>query len=251
MLYSPGDNNISGLPTIIDGVLTTNGGGVPQWANKTMFASSVLTNAHIYVGNTSNVATDVPMSGDATIINSGAVTVSRINGASIPVAGALVTGNVLQVNGANSTIYAPVNVGGGMNYVAGILPIANGGTNSGTGLANNRLMISRGGQIVELFGLNDGQLVVGKDASEPQVVTMNGDITINNTGVTIIGAGTVTTGKILDGTILNADIADGTINLTTKVTNVLPIANGGTGSATQNFVDLTTNQTIGRGQDFY
>jgi hypothetical protein len=33
--------------------------------------------------------------------------------------------------------------------------------------------------------------------------------------------------------------------LTTGVTGTLPVANGGTGSATQNFVDLTTNQTVG------
>ena len=34
-----------------------------------------------------------------------------------------------------------------------------------------------------------------------------------------------------------------TVSLTTNVTGILPIANGGTGSATQNFVDLTTTQT--------
>uniref|UniRef100_UPI004047ABA3 hypothetical protein n=1 Tax=Algoriphagus sp. TaxID=1872435 RepID=UPI004047ABA3 len=33
--------------------------------------------------------------------------------------------------------------------------------------------------------------------------------------------------------------------LTTGVTGILPIANGGTGSSTQNFVDLSTNQTVG------
>jgi hypothetical protein len=33
--------------------------------------------------------------------------------------------------------------------------------------------------------------------------------------------------------------------LTTGVTGTLPVANGGTGSGTQNFVDLTTNQTVG------
>lgn len=37
--------------------------------------------------------------------------------------------------------------------------------------------------------------------------------------------------------------ANGTVTLTSQVTGILPIANGGTGSATQNFVDLTTNQS--------
>lgn len=36
-----------------------------------------LTNAHIFVGNASNVATDVAMSGDATIANTGAVTIAN------------------------------------------------------------------------------------------------------------------------------------------------------------------------------
>jgi len=36
----------------------------------------------------------------------------------------------------------------------------------------------------------------------------------------------------------------GQLSLTSKVTGTLPVANGGTGSATQNFVDLTTTQSI-------
>lgn len=43
----------------------------------TGFASSTLTSAHIFVGNGSNVATDVAMSGDATISNTGALTLAN------------------------------------------------------------------------------------------------------------------------------------------------------------------------------
>lgn len=42
----------------------------------------------------------------------------------------------------------------------------------------------------------------------------------------------------------------GAVNLASEVTGTLPIANGGTGSATQNFVDLTTDQTIGGNKTF-
>lgn len=42
----------------------------------------------------------------------------------------------------------------------------------------------------------------------------------------------------------------GTVDLTTEVTGILPIANGGTGSATQNFVDLTTVQTVAGAKTF-
>ena len=39
----------------------------------------------------------------------------------------------------------------------------------------------------------------------------------------------LTSADIADGIIVNADIANSTINLTTKVTGTLPVANGGTG----------------------
>lgn len=48
---------------------------------------------------------------------------------------------------------------------------------------------------------------------------------------------------------LPADVG-GTVDLTTEVTGILPIANGGTGSATQNFVDLTTDQTVAGAKTF-
>ena len=52
--------------------------------------------------------------------------VIAIHGASIPIAGALVTGNVLQVNGSSTLSYGPINIGDGTNFVTGILPVANG-----------------------------------------------------------------------------------------------------------------------------
>jgi hypothetical protein len=39
---------------------------------------TALTDSHIFVGNNSNIATDVPMSGDATIDDTGAVTVTSV-----------------------------------------------------------------------------------------------------------------------------------------------------------------------------
>lgn len=43
------------------------------------YASSTLTNSHIFVGNGSNVATDVALSGDATLANTGALTLATVN----------------------------------------------------------------------------------------------------------------------------------------------------------------------------
>lgn len=42
--------------------------------------SQLLTNGHFFVGNASNLATDVAMSGDCTLANTGAVTCTKLNG---------------------------------------------------------------------------------------------------------------------------------------------------------------------------
>jgi hypothetical protein len=73
--------------------------------------------------------------------------------------------------------------------VSGILPVANGGTNSGAALVNGRVMTSVGGAIVENAAGTANQL-------------------------------------------LHGDLSWGAVNLTNQVSNVLPIANGGTNSGT-------------------
>jgi len=52
-------------------------------------------------------------------------TVARINGATVPVAGALTTGNGLYVTGVSALSYSALNLAGGSNYVTGLLPIGN------------------------------------------------------------------------------------------------------------------------------
>lgn len=48
-----------------------------------------------------------------------------LNGATVPEAGSLTTGNVLQVSGSAALSYAALNLAGGSNYVTGVLPAAN------------------------------------------------------------------------------------------------------------------------------
>src|SRR6478736_6157372 len=66
--------------------------------------------------------------------------------------------------------------------------------------------------------LSDTFIFVGNGSNVATGVSVSGDITISNTGVTAIGAGKVT----------NSMLA-GSIDLTSKVTGILPSANGGTG----------------------
>jgi hypothetical protein len=93
-----------------------------------------LTAAHIYVGNASNVAADVAMSGDATIDNTGAVTVSSITNAS------LASGHVYVGNASNKAADAAVSgdltaVNTGAFTVAKIQGTAVGGTTGSNNVA--------------------------------------------------------------------------------------------------------------------
>lgn len=65
---------------------------------------------------------------------------------------------------------------------------------------------------------------------------MDKQVSLNNL------VGTQTASRVLRSDGINVTLS--LVNLSTDVTNTLPIANGGTGSSTQNFVDISTNQTI-------
>lgn len=97
------------------------------------------------------------------------------------------------------------------SQVTGVLPIANGGTGSAT---------------QNFVDLTTSQTIGGTKTFSS---TIQGDISGNSA--------TVTTNANLTGDVTS-------IGNTTSYNNVVPVAKGGTGSATQNFVDLTTNQTV-------
>ena len=69
----------------------------------------------------------------------------------------------------------------------------------------------------------------------PATILLSGDVTGS-------GTSSITT-TIGSGKVMN-DMLAGNIDLTNKVANILPITNGGTGSSTKNYVDLSTTQTI-------
>ncbi len=59
--------------------------------------------------------------------------------------------------------------------------------------------------------LADGNIYIGNASNVATEVTMSGDVTISNAGVTTIGASKVLTGMIADGTIITADLADNAV----------------------------------------
>jgi hypothetical protein len=72
--------------------------------------------------------------------------------------------------------------------VSGILPIANGGTNSTTALNNNRIIVSNTGSIIEAAALVNGALLVGSTGLAPVAATITA-----GTGISVTnGAGSIT-----------------------------------------------------------
>lgn len=110
------------------------------------------------------------------------------------------TGNVLLSGGANTLpAYGKVGL---TTHVSGILPVANGGTNSSTALNNNRIMVSSGGQIVESAALTNGQLLIGSTGAAPVVAAIT-----PGTGITVTpGAGSITIAAINNGTVTSVGL---------------------------------------------
>ena len=99
--------------------------------------------------------------------------------------------------------------------VSGVLPIANGGTNSGTALTNNRIMVSSGGAIVVAPALANGQLLIGSTSAAPVAANITvgalASLTVTN------GAGSIIIDAIQDirtsasPTFVNATLSGKTI----------------------------------------
>ncbi|MDG0815896.1 phage tail protein [Bdellovibrio svalbardensis] len=207
----------SGKPTTLIGYGITDGvqntGGTPSMQTG-LFASRPAfgTAGRIYISSDTNtIYRDTGSAWVAIGDGAGAGTVTSITagtgltGGTITSTGTIGLGTELTgLNGLSTTGFVKRTGAGTYTTaaasltadVSGVLPIANGGTNSSTALTNNQLMYSGAGAIKELGVMNDGQIVVGKTSNAPQIVTMSGDVTVSNTGVTTVGKvnGTTVTG---------------------------------------------------------
>ena len=129
--YTDATNKLKVLaPSTAGLVLSTNGAGAdPTWISSGGTVAPG-TAGQIYQTNAVPATNWVTVTGDTTISSSGVTTTAKANGASVPAAGALTTGNVLQVTGASALGYAAVNLAGGASFVTGALPLANLATGS-------------------------------------------------------------------------------------------------------------------------
>lgn len=120
-----------------------------------------LTNSYIFVGNASNVATGVPLSGDATISNTGVLSVNNISSGTVPIARggtnngslgvsalALVTGDGSKlVQTSNGTPLQQVRINAGGTAIEWFTAGGSGAVDSITGTANQIVASSPTGDI--------------------------------------------------------------------------------------------------------
>ena len=120
--------------------------------------------------------------------SSQAATVAKVNGATVPGAGALTTGNVLQVTGVSSLGYAPLNLAGGVNFVTGILPAANQAAQT---LAGDVTGTTAADQVVQLTG-NAGSVSIVAGTSLTGAAGSGGLALGSMTGNTALPTGSLT-----------------------------------------------------------
>jgi len=200
------------------------------YVDNTVGGINTLNNGSIYVGDATNTAVEVIIGGDATMDNAGILTIED---------DAVTTAKILNANVTNTKLDK------------GNIPLSGfGAAVADVELGNNKLInlanptldqdaatkIYVDNTVGGINTLNDGSIYVGDATNTAAEVSINGDATIDNTGLLTIEDDAVNTDKILDGTIVDADV-----NTNAAITGTKIIPNFGP----QNIITTGTLTTTG------
>jgi Collagen triple helix repeat (20 copies)/Chaperone of endosialidase len=200
-------------------------------------SGSIVTPANVTAGSTKvtlgGTPTGAALQAFSVDVNEGAMTLDFIGGTLS-----------ISKGGTGGTTAASARTSLGLGSIATLSTITSADISDGTiALADLNQTACLANQIIKQNGTGTGWVC----AADAGSIVTPANLTAASTKVTVTGGtGAVLTAASVDVNEANLNLANigGSLNLATQGTGVLPIANGGTGSATQNFVDLTTNQTI-------
>jgi hypothetical protein len=198
--------------------LVSNGAGTLSWATFSAVTPAALTKADdtnitLTLGGTP--ATALLQATSITAGWTGTLADARLSTTAVAAGSYTVNGNALFTVSATGRLTSASNV---TISIASLSPLTTKGDVFTYSTVNTRLGI---GADATIF-MADAAATTGN-----KWIALSGDVTIALSGVTAIGALKVT----------NAMIANSTINLTTKVTGVLPEGNGGTNQSTYTLGD--------------
>ena len=149
-----------------------------------------LTSGTILVGNASNKATSVSLSGDATLANTGVITIANdvITNAKIDNTDTFDMAGV----SVNGTITANTFVGDGANLIN--LPDATGIVDDT--IVNDDINSDANIDFTKLASLTSGTILVGNASNKATSVSLSGDATLANDGAITIENNVITNAKI-------------------------------------------------------
>ena len=191
---------------------------------------AALASANVLVGNGSNVATAVAISGDITIDNTGLVAIAGtvIIDADVNAAAAIAWTKMAALASAKVLVGSAGNVATAV-AISGDITIDNAGlvAIAGTVIVNADVNAAAAIAWSKMAALVDTHILVGNGSGVAVDVAMSGDVAIDNVGATTIQANAVTIAKIeaalrkeivVVGPLLQQNATDFTVYFNHKVT---------------------------------
>ncbi len=207
-------------PGALTGDVTTSGGGLATTIGASKVVSSMIADGTIVVGDLANDAVETAKIKDANVTDAKIAT--GIDAAKLA-DGSVSNAELQYINSLTSNAQTQITT----NATSASTNATNIATNA-TNIATNAT------DITALETLAVGKIYLGNVSNVATEVTISGDVTIDNVGATTIGASKVT----------NSMLA-GSIDLTSKVTGALPVAQGGTGHTSYADGELLIGNTTG------